>query len=63
MFVVTKCFKAPRTRTNSLARTEQWKNDMRFGTWNVRSLQGRRNQVSSGGIREVKVSFNGSTRG
>jgi hypothetical protein len=27
---VTKCFKAPRTWTDSLARPKQWKNDMRF---------------------------------
>jgi hypothetical protein len=37
-FIVTKCFKAPRTWTHSLARPKQRKKDMRFGTWNVRSL-------------------------
>jgi exonuclease III len=37
-FVITKCFKAPRTWTDSLARTKQWKKDMRFGTWKVSSL-------------------------
>jgi len=35
---VPKCFKAPRTWTDPLARTKQCKKDMRFGTWNVRSL-------------------------
>jgi hypothetical protein len=35
---VTKCFKVPRTWTDSLVRTMHWKNDMRFDTWNVRSL-------------------------
>jgi exonuclease III len=33
-----KCFKAPWTWTDSLAQPKQWKKDMRFGTWNVRSL-------------------------
>jgi hypothetical protein len=33
-----KCFKAPQTWTDSLAQPKQWKKDMRFGTWNVRSL-------------------------
>jgi hypothetical protein len=37
-FIVTKCFKAPRTRTDSLAQPKQWKNDIRFGTGIVRSL-------------------------
>jgi hypothetical protein len=37
-FIVTKCFKTPRTWTDSLARPKHWKKDMRFGTWNVRSL-------------------------
>jgi hypothetical protein len=36
--VVTKCFKVPRTWTDSLARTKQWKKYMRFSTWNVMSL-------------------------
>jgi hypothetical protein len=31
-----------------------WKKNMRFGTFNVRTLQRRRNQVSGGGIRGVK---------
>jgi hypothetical protein len=38
LFTVAKCFKAPRTWTDSLARPKQWTKDMRFGTWNVRSL-------------------------
>jgi exonuclease III len=33
-----KCFKAPQTWTDSLARPKQWKKDIRFGTWNVRNL-------------------------
>jgi hypothetical protein len=33
-----KSFKAPRTWTDSLARPKQWKKDMRFRTWNVRTL-------------------------
>jgi hypothetical protein len=37
-FIVMKCFKVPRTRTDSLVRPKHWKKDMRFGTWNVRSL-------------------------
>jgi hypothetical protein len=37
-FIVTKCFKAPRTWIDSLARPKQWKKDMRFGIWNIRSL-------------------------
>jgi hypothetical protein len=28
----------PQTWTDSLAQPEQWKKDMKFGTWNVRSL-------------------------
>jgi hypothetical protein len=36
--IVTKYFKVPRTWTDSLARPKHWKKDMRFGTWNVRSL-------------------------
>jgi hypothetical protein len=35
-----KCFKAPQTWTDSLTWPKQWKNYMRFGTWNVRSLYG-----------------------
>jgi hypothetical protein len=31
MFIVTKCFKAPQT-------WKQRKKDVRFGTWNVRTL-------------------------
>jgi hypothetical protein len=37
-FIVMKCFKAPWTWTDSLAQPKQWKKDMRFDTWNVRSL-------------------------
>jgi hypothetical protein len=37
-FIVTKCFEAPRAWTDSLARPKKWKKDVRFGTWNVRSL-------------------------
>jgi hypothetical protein len=37
-FVFTKCFKAPRNWTDSLARPKQWKKDTRFGSWNVRGL-------------------------
>jgi hypothetical protein len=37
-FIVTKCFKVPRTWTDSLARPKGWKKDMRAGTWNVSSL-------------------------
>jgi hypothetical protein len=46
---VTKRFKAPPIWTDSLTRPKHWKKDMRFGIWNVRSLYGRRSQVSSGG--------------
>ena len=35
---VTKCLQEPRTRTDTLIRPKQRKKDMRFGTWNVRSL-------------------------
>jgi hypothetical protein len=35
---VTKCFKAPWTWTDPLAQPKQWEKDMRFGTWNYRSL-------------------------
>ena len=28
----------PRTWTDTFVRLKQWKSDMRFGTWNVRSL-------------------------
>jgi hypothetical protein len=35
---VTKCFKMPWTWTDSLVQPKHWKKDMRFGTWNVRSL-------------------------
>jgi hypothetical protein len=38
IFIVTTFFKAPRTWNDSLARPKQWKKDLRFGTWNVRSL-------------------------
>ena len=30
----------PRTWTDTLVGPKQWKTDMRFGTWNVRSLYG-----------------------
>jgi exonuclease III len=36
--------------------------DMRIGTWNVKSLYGRCNQVSSGGIRDVQVTFSWTTK-
>jgi hypothetical protein len=45
--IVTKCFKVPRTWTDSLVRPKHWKKDMRFGTWNVRSL------YKVGGIKSV----------
>jgi hypothetical protein len=32
-----KCFEVPWTWTDPLAQPKQWKKDMRFGTWNVRS--------------------------
>jgi hypothetical protein len=35
---VTKHFTQPRTWMDSLAQPKHWKKDMRFGTWNVRSL-------------------------
>jgi hypothetical protein len=38
IFFVTKYFKAPRTRTDSLARHRQWKKEMRSGIWNARNL-------------------------
>jgi hypothetical protein len=38
IYDVTKCFKAPETWNDSLARLRQWKQGMRFGTWNVWSL-------------------------
>jgi hypothetical protein len=37
-YLFKKRFKEPRTWTDSLERLKQLKNDMRFGTWNVRSL-------------------------
>ena len=34
-----KCsHRMPRTWTDTLVQTKQWKMDMRFGTWNVTSL-------------------------
>jgi hypothetical protein len=33
-----KCFKALWTWNDSLAQPKQWKKDVRFGTWNIRSL-------------------------
>jgi len=39
MYFVTKCSQTkPRTRTDALVRPKQRQRDMRFGTWNVRSL-------------------------
>jgi hypothetical protein len=39
MYLVTKYSRTkPRTRTDSLVQLQQRKKDMRFGTWNVRSL-------------------------
>jgi hypothetical protein len=38
MYDVMNCFKAHWTYTDSLAKPKQWKKDMRFGTWNDRSL-------------------------
>jgi len=35
---VTRCFKAPRSWAETLARPKQLKKGMRFGTWYVRSL-------------------------
>jgi hypothetical protein len=46
-----------------LLRPKQWEKDMKFGILNIRSLQGRCNQVSSERIREVYVRFSGSARG
>jgi hypothetical protein len=37
-FIFAKCFKVSRTWTDSLVRPKHWRKDMRFGTWNVRSL-------------------------
>ena len=38
-YLVTKCSQTkPRTWTDNLVRPKQRKRDMRFGTWNVRSL-------------------------
>jgi hypothetical protein len=37
-FFITKYFKVPQTWTDSLVQPKHWKKDMRFGTWNVRSL-------------------------
>jgi hypothetical protein len=33
-----KCFKVPLTWTDSLAQPKQWRKDVKFGTWNVRSF-------------------------
>jgi exonuclease III len=33
-----ECIKAPWTWTDSLAQPKQWKKDMIFGTWNIRSI-------------------------
>jgi hypothetical protein len=61
---ITKILKKPRTWTDSLDRRPKRKNmDMRFGTWNVRSL------YRAGSLRTVAeefskyVRFNGSTGG
>jgi len=35
---VTKCFKTPRTWTDSLARPKQWKMDMRFGKMDLMEI-------------------------
>jgi hypothetical protein len=35
---VAKYVEGPRKWTDSLARPKHWKRDMKFGTWNVRSL-------------------------
>jgi hypothetical protein len=35
---VTKYRKKPRDQTDPSVRPEQWKRDMRFGTWNLRSV-------------------------
>ena len=41
MYLVTKySHRKPRTWTDPLVRPEQLKRDVRFGTWNVRSLYG-----------------------
>ena len=36
--IVTKHKQVPHTYTDLLVRPTQWKRNMRFGTWNVRSL-------------------------
>jgi len=36
--VTNRSQRNPRTWTDTLVRSKQWKTDMRFGTWNVRSL-------------------------
>jgi len=39
MYCVTyRSQRNPRTWTDTLVRSKQWKTDMRFGTWNARSL-------------------------
>ena len=48
--IVTKLKPVPRAWTDTLVRPKQWKTDMRFGTWNVRSLfmSGSLNSSSQG---------------
>jgi hypothetical protein len=62
--IVAKCFKEPRTWTDSLVRPKQWKKDMRFGTWNVRSLC-RVGAIKSvvGELEKLVLRVSGSTRG
>ena len=43
---VTNCCKKPRNQTDPSVRPKQWKRDMRFGTWNVRSLHKSRSLMT-----------------
>jgi hypothetical protein len=36
--LVAKCYTGPWIWKDSLEQTRQWKMDMRFGTWSIRSL-------------------------
>jgi hypothetical protein len=38
IFYITKCYIGPRNWTDTLERPKARKMDMRFGTWNIRSL-------------------------
>ena len=70
MYLVTKYSQTkPRTWTDNLIRPKQRKRDMRFGTWNVRSLYRAgisrelgRYKVDLVGVQEVRWDKGGKVR-